>query len=369
MFAKIAAGRNIRNTLRYHEQKVQGEKATCLLAANFIKESHQLSRQDKLDRFLQRITLNERTEANILHVSLNFSAREHVTDCQMRVLSDRFMQSFGFDRQPYLVYRHNDRPHPHCHIIATTIQADGTTLHLTPADCRLAHRLARQWEVEFSLVRPAGLHLGGADTLRPAPAQRVQYDKTSLGPAISNVLKGVIDHYKYANLMELNAVLRLYNVRAVRGLENSYLYRHRGLLYQALDENGKQVGKSIKASYFIQQSTLSHLEKKYAHTELSQQEQQRVRTAIDWALAGQPPSWDEFREALEQERISVVVQDEQRDGHSGVFFIDHSGKGVHSGESLGNNYLLEAIQERCTQTEVQDQQEETLHHHHHLSLF
>ena len=69
-------------------------------------------------------------------------------------------------------------------------------------------------------------------------AQQVIYGETELKRGINDVLNTVIPHYNYSTLEELNAVLRLYNIMAHRGKEDSHLYLTRGLLYNALNEQG-----------------------------------------------------------------------------------------------------------------------------------
>src|ERR1019366_8101340 len=105
--------------------------------------------------------------------------------------------------------------------------------------------------------------LGEAEKFKVRQAQRVLYGQASLKHAISDVLTTVIDQYSYTSLQELNAVLHVYNVKANRGGESSEMHRHKGLLYHAINEQGRQVGKSIKASAFLLKPTLAKLEERF----------------------------------------------------------------------------------------------------------
>jgi hypothetical protein len=157
-------------------------------------------------------------------------------------------------------------------------------------------------------------------------------------------------------------------VQISRGSETSRLYQHQGLLYHAVDESGKWIGKSIQASYFTLKPTLKNLEKKFMLNEsLRQESREWLATAIDWTLAGRAPDWERFKKGLENERISVVIQEEKKGGAEAIFFIDHQSKAVYAGESLGGLYSLQAIRERCAQEKVQEQ-EESLTHRLHLGL-
>lgn len=200
--------------------------------------------------------------------------------------------------------------------------------------------------------------MGEGEEFRVRQAQRVNYGEKGLQRSISDVLNTVFDHYQYTSLAEFNALLGLYRVRADRGRENSRLYQTRGLIYHALDENGKAIGSYIKASSFLLRPTLARLEEKFAlNASLVLDNQRRVKTAIDWTLAGTPPDWDGFREALGREGIDVVVQVGKTGDAKDIFFVDHEVKAVFRGVGLGEGYVLEAIRLRCA---LERRQEEEL---------
>jgi hypothetical protein len=45
-------------------------------------------------------------ECNTVRISLTFDPAEKIPDEQMRVQAKQYMQSMGFEKQPFLVYRH-----------------------------------------------------------------------------------------------------------------------------------------------------------------------------------------------------------------------------------------------------------------------
>jgi hypothetical protein len=189
-------------------------------------------------------------------------------------------------------------------------------------------------------------------------ARKIEFGETALKPAIARVLNAVIDQYKYKSLDELNAVLRLYNVKAYRGQEGSRLYNHRGLLYGALDAHGKSIGIPIKASAFDRKPTLSLLEWKFALNQpLLEGKSQRVRTSVDWTLATGTYDLSAFREVLEKERISAVFDRDKTGQLTRVFYVDHETKSVFEGDDLGIKYNAQAIGGKLTQEEGWKQEE------------
>ncbi|HWK03303.1 MAG TPA: relaxase/mobilization nuclease domain-containing protein, partial [Puia sp.] len=123
MRPKIMPCKNIAKTLQYNEQKLVQGTAECILAANFLKDISRLTPQDKLHCFQRRMELNERVTTN-QHITLNFDPLDKLSNEQMQQIAKRYMKEIGFERQPYLVYRHHDAGHPHCHIVTTHVRPD-----------------------------------------------------------------------------------------------------------------------------------------------------------------------------------------------------------------------------------------------------
>jgi len=68
-------------------------------------------------------------------------------------------------------------------------------------------------------------------------------------------------------------------------------------------------------------------------------------------------------QSMEREGISVVLQKERQ--REEVFFVDHRGKAVFSGESLGSGYNLSDLRQQMVE---RVEQEETLAQRHHLRM-
>lgn len=133
MFGKIGKSTGIQGTLDYNEIKVTQGKAEFLLSENFLKPGHLLTREDKLDRFQQRNSLYQGKTGPMVPISISFDVHDKISNEKMAQAVQRYMAGIGFDRQPYLVYRHHDTPHPHCHIVTTAVSREGDILYLSPA--------------------------------------------------------------------------------------------------------------------------------------------------------------------------------------------------------------------------------------------
>jgi len=362
MFAKVNSYANIRKTLYYNDQKVKVGHAEIIHAENFIKNVGEMTKKDLLTRFDQRISLNNRTVNPVAHISIGFKNADDITNGQMKILADRYMEGIGFSEQPYIVYRHYDVTQAHMHIIATNIREDGSRINMNDIIFWKSRQVADALADEYSLHRSTKVDINQKHLFEVKEAQTIEYGKSSTMRAISDVLNTVVEHYKYENMVELNAAFRLYNLTAYRGKELSHLYKVGGLLYQALDETGHRVGSPIKASRFFLKPTLPYLEKKFVENRtLKEASRQHVGTAVEWVLAGSRKDWTGFVQSMEREGISVVTQ--RKEGRTEeVFFVDHREKSVHSGEGLGSQYSLSVLQQKVVQRVEQD--EATIQRHH-----
>lgn len=182
------------------------------------------------------------------------------------------------------------------------------------------------------------------------------YGKTETKAAIQRVLDVVLPQYLYASLPELNAILKQYNVTAERGMENSQIYDHNGLLYRVLDTNGNPLGIPIKASLFYAKPTMKWLAQKFIENERKRIPfKSRVKNTIDMTLLSGKATLQEFVKGLEKQGINTLLRQNANGVLYGITYVDHQTKCVYNGSALGKAYSAKAIQERCVQERVSGQ--------------
>jgi len=364
MFAKVRGNNSIRSTLSYNDRKLKTGQAEIIHVGGFIKDAKELTNKDVLNRFDQRITLNDRTMKPVAHISIGFKHTDNLSNEKMSVLADRYMEGIGFGEQPYVVYRHHDVTQPHMHIITTNIREDGSRLELRDIIFWRSRQVADTLAAEFSLQPSERTDIRQKSSFEIKEAQAVDYGKSPTQRAISDALNIVIERYQYDNIGELNAALSEYKVTAYTGKESSHLHKVGGVLYQAVDDNGRRIGCPIKASRFFLKPTLKYLEKKFIENKtLKESKRPRIEAAVDWALVGKAVDWAGFRQSMEREGIGVVVQ-KSKVGEE-IYFVDHREKAVFSGESLGSGYTLAVLQPKLAQ---QATEEDVAIQRHHLRL-
>ena len=80
--------------------------------------------------FKDQTLLNPRIKNAVGHISLSFSPKDGVrmTDALMTQIAKEYVQRMGITDTQYLLVRHLDQPHPHCHLVYNRIGNNGQTI-------------------------------------------------------------------------------------------------------------------------------------------------------------------------------------------------------------------------------------------------
>lgn len=334
---------SIRKQIRYNEKKVSEDQAECLYAGNFLEEAGDLSFSAKIKRFEDQMELNHQASRTGLQFFLAFSPAEKVDREKMIDVARTTMDRTGFGEQPYLVYNHTDAGRPHLHILTTKIRPDGSCIRFFTLRDWINNRMCRDLELELDLSRGMSPQTPGPH-LRPP--QKARYGERPTMHIIADILQYVLPSFNYRSFDQLNAILRLYNLTAKKGLPGSRLHSYHGLLYQVLDDKGKGRSTPVKASALPFKPTLSWLEQKFVdNTRLEPAESQKTRLALDAAIREQPENPDRFGAALRSNQVSPVPTFKK--GHlTELFFIDLHRKIVLAPADLGPAYDVAALEKR-----------------------
>ncbi|MCE6989559.1 relaxase/mobilization nuclease domain-containing protein [Dyadobacter sp. CY323] len=348
MVAIIKTGTSIRSTFYYNENKLKEGVAECIMAGNYPDDAANLSEQERLNMLLKLASLNSNVVRNSVHISLNFDPSEQHSKAVLKEISQAYLEKIGFGDQPFLVYQHHDAGHPHIHIVSVKVAHDGSRIETQNIGRNQSERARKEIEQEFHLVKASGKKPQQSEHLKPAMVS-ANYGKVETKRAISNILAGVIDKYKFTSIPELNAVLNRYNVAADPGNEESRTFKKGGLHYRLLNAKGERVGVPIKASDFHQKPTLKYLQTRFEiNDQLRQTDKLRVKNAIDFTLYGKTNvTLDRLINILERDGIDTVLRKNDTGLIYGITYVDHRSKAVFNGSSLGKNYSAKAIQERC----------------------
>jgi hypothetical protein len=110
MIGKVIGGKSFSGSVGY----VMKQDATILDSEGVTPPEV----KDMVQDFCDQSLLNPRVKNTVGHISLSFSERDKdkLTDKAMTKIVREYMQKMGITDTQYLIVRHHDAPHPHCHI-------------------------------------------------------------------------------------------------------------------------------------------------------------------------------------------------------------------------------------------------------------
>ena len=153
MIAKITRGGNFRGATRYaldERNLLDREHQPEIIGGNMAgRTSTELTREFEAVR-QQRPDIRKPVE----HVSLSFARDERpLSNDEMARLADEYLKRRGHDpdRVQYVVVRHRDKDHQHCHILLNRIRTDRTVVPQQYREYLRSKETCRALERDFGL--------------------------------------------------------------------------------------------------------------------------------------------------------------------------------------------------------------------------
>ena len=186
MVGKVISGSSFSGTVGY----VMKEESRILEAEGIMPPEV----KDMVQDFKDQTLLNPRLKNTVGHISLSFSPKDapRMTDALMTQIAKEYMQKMGITDTQYLLVRHLDQPHPHCHLVYNRVGTNGQTI----SDKNIKIRNAK---VCRELTEKYGLYLApGKDDVRRERLR--EPDKTRY--EIYDAIKGCLPKCKNWNELE-----------------------------------------------------------------------------------------------------------------------------------------------------------------------
>ena len=123
MIGKIVKGSAFKGCVQY----VMGKDNARLLDADGVLTE---TAQTITNSFYKQYLMNPNIKRPVGHISLNYSKHDAniLTDGKMAELAKEYMQKMGIVNTQYIVVRHEDREHPHVHIVFNRVDNNGKTI-------------------------------------------------------------------------------------------------------------------------------------------------------------------------------------------------------------------------------------------------
>ena len=137
---------------------------------------------DMVRDFKDQTLLNPRIKNAVGHISLSFSAKDadKLTDPVMAQIAREYMERMGIRDTQFLIVRHTDQAHPHCHIVYNRIGNNGQTISDKNIKIRNG-KVCKELTAKYGLYYPKGKEQVRRERLR-------ELDKTKY--AIYDAIRG-----------------------------------------------------------------------------------------------------------------------------------------------------------------------------------
>lgn len=343
MVPNITSGSSFYGVIAYNKIKVDDGTAKVLWHSKIAADtSGNVPIENCVQAFDPYIALNSHVRKPVIHISLNPSPKDILSEEQMTVLAQEFMEKFGYGNQPYIVWLHEDINRKHMHIASVRINEKGEKIDHNREAIR-AQNICREMEVKYGLHPTLGEH-GERELLA---LQKVDYPKGNVKAQVKHTARTLLECYNCHSLAEYNTLLNLYNVTVyeVRGSVDGKEYH--GIMYGALDDDGQQVGTPFKSSKFGKAFGYEALQKKFAASaEKVKKDNLAEKTRQEIVKAIQDISTKEvFARRLKEADIEVVYRINPEGRLYGITFIDHTTRTVFNGSRLGKAFSANVFNE------------------------
>ena len=210
--------------------------------------------KDMVQDFKDQTLLNPRLKNTVGHISLSFSPKDapKMTDALMTQIAKEYMQKMGITDTQYLLARHLDQPHPHCHLVYNRVGNNGQTI----SDKNIKIRNAK---VCRELTEKHGLYLAlGKDEVRREQLREPDKSKYEIYDAIKGSLP------KCKNWNELESKLK------DQGITMRYKYcgntdRKQGVLFSknGFEFSGSKIDRAF--SFTKLDNRFNHIQQQPQH--------------------------------------------------------------------------------------------------------
>ena len=332
MIAKISSPSRLAAALGYNFKKVEKHEASVLLVQGLFHDRNgAYSRAQVLADMLRTIPERCRTKKTVFHCSLNPHPDEKLSDEALSRIAAEYMEALGYGAQPYIVFRHNDIPRAHIHIVSLRVDSDGQKIN-DRFERRRSKRITDALEAKFGLLpsrkkegvsaQPLAVEIGAGDIKRQVAA----------------AVEHVLGRYAFQSVGEMNLLLARFRVTAEEVKTERKGRPFDGIVYAATDADGHKICTPIKASEIGRQVSYAALRRHFEQSKSVVQERSgAIRRAIADVMQTSPDR-AEFIDRMRERGIATVTRINAAGRLYGITFIDDANGIAVNGSRLGKGF-------------------------------
>jgi hypothetical protein len=337
MIAKINTSNSPRGALNYNCEKVDEEHAKILCTNKIWHQEDTVTAGHLARMFEKRAAINNNTKNAFVHISLNPSPDDILTNEQLTEIAEEYMQKMGYGEQPYIVFKHEDIDRHHLHIVTTNIDAQGKKINDSYSKIR-SKKITTEIENKYNL-HPADMKKN-AEIWTPAKINPTK----NISSQIRCTVKHLIKNYNFQSFNEFKTLLSLYNIDAqeLKGEINGMPYN--GLIYFATDDEKNRLANPVKSSMLGKFAGTANLSKKYTGSIPLLKASSDLKNTLSNAMKT-ASSEKELITILKKRGIDLILRRNDSGRIYGATIVDHNSKTVMNGSQLGKEFSANRFQE------------------------
>ena len=249
MIGKIVKGRSFKGSLSY----VLSNKDATILASEGVLETDTKS---IINSFYMQSLLNPKLSKCVGHIPLAFSPDDapRMTDQFMGRLAKEYMKAMGIENTQYIIVRHNNTSHPHCHIVFNRVDNDGKTIS-DKNDQYRNEKVCKQLKDKYNLT-----YGQGKDKVNVQKLKGAEQTKYEIYHAIKTILPKAKSWQQFESLLDKQGI--------------SIEYKHKGQTDEVQGISFKKGEYSFKGSEVDRKFSYSKLDIILNNNNHSQEQQQ-----------------------------------------------------------------------------------------------
>ena len=256
MIAKIVKGQTFGGCVRYVLNEEKAELLELLGLPNGTPS------QIASDFELQSM-LNPKVKNKVGHISLCFALQDkqlHDDDALMLKIAKEYMERMGIKNTQYLIARHTDRNHSHCHIVFNRVDNDGRTIS-DKNDRFRSEKICKMLTAKYRLHFASGKDLVNTERLRNNDAKQYY---------ICNAIK---------TTLPISRTWESFQKRlAAQGVTMEFKYKGHSNERQGV--KFEYDGVSFSGSKIDRKFSFMHLDNHFSHNDFGLQTEDKVRQEI-----------------------------------------------------------------------------------------
>ena len=334
MIAKISSTENLGGALGYNFKKVEKGQASILLAAELYQDREgRYTMEEVLADMEALIPKKCRTKKTVFHCSLNPHPDEKLSDETLTQIAKEYMETLGYGKQPYIVFKHNDITREHIHIVSLRIDGKGKKIN-DKFEKRRSKQITDALERKYSLIPSSKV-----TDREMKEVSKIDTTKGNIKEQVAEMLLSVLKYYEFCSLGELNAILSIYNL-AVEEVKTEFRgKKYEGLVYVPTDNKGDKVSSPIHASDIGRGVGYTAVQNRM------QKSKQAIKPLISiiryrvlQTMRTSPKTEEELQQRLEEQGLRVFIRKNESRRIYGITFIDDKEGIALNGSRLGKGY-------------------------------